>query len=118
MPTTNVFIGLAILAAAAGSVLTINDASAANPSLAVGPQYDTAHVYVAPEDFDRFIESLVATFDGTKSQVGVINVIPTPSQTIWQAVFTPAAPSQCLGSRLRVPSVMWLEFGVARSPVT
>jgi hypothetical protein len=25
------------------------------------PQYDTTHVYVAPEDFDRFVESLIAT---------------------------------------------------------
>jgi hypothetical protein len=28
----------------------------------VEPQYDTTHVYVAPEDFDRSVASVVATF--------------------------------------------------------
>ena len=32
--------------------------------MTVAPQYDTTHVYVAPEDFDRFVASLVATFGG------------------------------------------------------
>jgi len=31
----------------------------ATPELAVGPQYDTTHVYVASDDFDRFVASLV-----------------------------------------------------------
>ena len=39
-------------------------AAAATPEVAVGPQYDTTHVYVAPEAFDRFVASLVATFGG------------------------------------------------------
>ena len=34
-------------------------------NVAVAPQYDTTHVYVAPEDFDRFVASLTATFGGT-----------------------------------------------------
>ncbi len=59
------------------------------PAVAVSPQYDTTHVLVAPEDFDRFTDSLVATFGGSKSQQGVIQVTPTPSQTISQLVFTP-----------------------------
>ena len=33
-------------------------AATAAPNLAVGPQYDTAHVYVTPENFDRFVASL------------------------------------------------------------
>jgi hypothetical protein len=37
-------------------------------SVAVGPQYDTTHVYVAPEDFDRFVASLLATFGGTTTK--------------------------------------------------
>jgi hypothetical protein len=32
------------------------------PTVAVGPQYDSTHVYVAPADFDRFVASLLATF--------------------------------------------------------
>jgi hypothetical protein len=40
------------------------------PGVAVGPQYDTTHVYVAPQDFDRFVASLIATFGGgTTKQV-------------------------------------------------
>jgi hypothetical protein len=30
--------------------------------VAVGPQYDTTYVYVAPQDFDRLVASLIATF--------------------------------------------------------
>jgi hypothetical protein len=59
----------------------------ASPILAVGPQYDTTHVYVAPEDFDRFTDSLVATFGGHKSQQGVFQVTPTPSQTAGRHAF-------------------------------
>ncbi|RQU86003.1 glyoxalase, partial [Burkholderia cenocepacia] len=36
-------------------------AAARSPAIAVGPQYDTTHVCVAPEDFDRFTDSFVAT---------------------------------------------------------
>ncbi|MFP3632782.1 glyoxalase, partial [Burkholderia sp. SIMBA_045] len=39
-------------------------ASTRLPAVAVGPQYDTTHVCVAPEDFDRFTDSFVATFGG------------------------------------------------------
>ena len=56
----------------------------------VGPQYDTTHVYVAPEDFDRFVASFVATFGGSTSKQGVFMVTPTPSSTMSQLVLTPA----------------------------
>src|SRR6202044_3926236 len=61
----------------------------ATRNLAVGPQYDTAHVYVAPEDFDKFVASLLATFGGTASKKAATTVTPTPSRTMWQAVSTP-----------------------------
>jgi hypothetical protein len=90
MRTIKICFALAILVAAVGTSLAVDEtALAEGPSLAVGPQYDTAHVYVALEDFDRFVESLIATFGGTKSQAAVINITPTPSETKWQAVFTP-----------------------------
>ncbi|MDN7588728.1 glyoxalase, partial [Burkholderia seminalis] len=63
--------------------------AAATPAVAVGPQYDTTHVCVAPEDFDRFTDSFVATFGGKKSKQGVFQVTPTPSQTMSQLVLTP-----------------------------
>jgi hypothetical protein len=54
-----------LLATAAGTSMAQDKPAAATPSVAVGPQYDTAHVYVAPADLDRFSDSLVATFGGT-----------------------------------------------------
>lgn len=82
-----------------------------SPTLAVGPQYDTTHVYVAPEDFDRFTESLVATFGGSKSKQGVFQVTPTPSQTMSQLVFTPAGTISVFGFKTPIP---W-PFGAERS---
>ena len=55
------------------------------PNIAVGPQYDTTHVYVAAADVDRFVASDLATFGGTASKPAVITVTPTPSRTMWQA---------------------------------
>jgi predicted enzyme related to lactoylglutathione lyase len=76
---------------------------AATPQLAVGPQYDTTHVYVAPDDFDRFTDSFVATFGGHKSQQGVFQVTPTPSQTMSQLVFTPVGTISVFGFKTPVP---------------
>jgi hypothetical protein len=39
------------------------DAAAAD--YAVGPQYDTTHVYVPEDAFDTFVASFVATFGGS-----------------------------------------------------
>jgi hypothetical protein len=100
-----------ILAAAAGIVFTITAAPAASPSLAVGPQYDTTHVYVAPEEFDRFSDALVATFGGTKSQAAVINITPTASETMWQAVFTPVGTFSVFGFKTPIP----YPFGIERT---
>src|SRR5262245_65488974 len=63
-------------------------AVADNPSVSVAPQYDTTHVYVAPDDFERFVTSIIATFGGSKSQQVITNVTPTPSSTISQLVLT------------------------------
>ena len=101
----------AFLAAAAGIVFTITDAPAASLSLAVGPQYDTTHVYVAPEEFDRFSAALVATFGGTKSQAAVINITPTASETMWQAVFTPVGTFSVFGFKTPIP----YPFGIERT---
>ncbi len=81
------------------------------PAVAVSPQYDTTHVLVAPEDFDRFTDSLIATFGGSKSQQGVIQVTPTPSQTISQLVFTPVGTLSVFGFKTPIP----YPFGVERT---
>src|ERR1700685_490540 len=71
--------------------------------VAVGPQYDTTHVYVAPQDFDRFVASLIATFGGTTTKQGVFTVTPTPSSTMSQLVLTPAGTVSVFGFKTPVP---------------
>ena len=88
----------------AGTALRIPPAFAAEtPNVAVGPQYDTTHVYVAPEDFDRLVASLVATFGGTTAQKGMFQVTPTPSQTMSQGVLTHAGTVSVFGFKTPIP---------------
>jgi predicted enzyme related to lactoylglutathione lyase len=58
--------------------------------VAVGPQYDSAHVYVSSADLGAFATSFVATFGGEASKPSVTSVTPTPSTTEFQAISTPA----------------------------
>jgi predicted enzyme related to lactoylglutathione lyase len=85
--------------------------TAGTVSVTVEPQYDTAHVYVAPEDFDRFVASLVATFGGTTSKQGVFTVTPTPSSTMSQLVLTPVGTLSVFGFKTPVP----YPFGAERT---
>ena len=80
-------------------------------NVAVAPQYDTTHVYVAPEDFDRFVASLIATFGGTTTKQGVFTVTPTASSTISQLVLTPAGTLSVFGFKTPIP----YPFGVERT---
>src|ERR1700747_1100259 len=75
----------------------------------VGPQYDTTHVYVAPQDFDRFVASLIATFGGATTKQGVFTVTPTPSSTMSQLVMTPAGTVSVFGFKTPVPYPFGLE---------
>src|SRR5579863_10024045 len=77
----------------------------------VGPQYDTTHVYVQPEDFDKFVASLVATFGGTKTKEGVFTVTPTPSKTMSQLVLTPSGTVSVFGFKTPIP----YPFGAERT---
>src|SRR6267154_5311421 len=72
-------------------------------SVAVGPQYDTTHVYVAPQDFDGFVASLIATFGGTTTNQGVFTLTPTPSSAISQLVLTPAGSLSVFGFKTPIP---------------
>src|ERR1700678_2592432 len=80
-----------------------NAPTAETVSVAVAPQYDTTHVYVVPEDFDRFVASLIATFGGTASKRGVATVTPTPSSTITQLVLTPVGTLSVFGFTTPIP---------------
>src|SRR5262249_51719131 len=71
--------------------------------VAVSPQYDTTHVYVAPEEFDRFVASLTATFGGTTTKQGVFTVTPTPSSTMSQLVLTPVGTLSVFGFKTPIP---------------
>ena len=86
-------------------------AAAVAPNIAGAPQYDTTHVYVAPEDFDRFVASLVATFGGTTSKQGVFTVTPTSSTTMSQLVLTPVGSVSVFGFKTPVP----YPFGAERT---
>jgi predicted enzyme related to lactoylglutathione lyase len=83
--------------------------TAESVSVAVGPQYDTTHVYVAPEDFDRFVASLLATFGGTKTKQGVFTVTPTQSSTMSQLVLTPVGSVSVFGFKTPIPYPFGLE---------
>jgi hypothetical protein len=75
----------------------------ATSNVAVGPQYDTTHVYVAPSEFDTFVASLVATFGGTTSKKGVFTVTPAPSKTMSQLVLTPVGTISVFGFETPIP---------------
>ncbi len=78
-------------------------AATASQDVAVSPQYDTTHVYVAPEEFDRFVASLIATFGGTTTKQGVFTVTPTPSSTMSQLVLTPVGTLSVFGFKTPIP---------------
>jgi len=78
-------------------------------NVAVAPQYDTTHVYVAPEDFDRFVASLTATFGGTTTKQGLFTVTPTASSTISQLVLTPVGTLSVFGFKTPIPYPFGLE---------
>jgi len=78
-------------------------------NVAVAPQYDTTHVYVAPEDFDRFVASLIATFGGTTAKQGIFTVTPTASSTISQLVLTPAGSLSVFRFKTPIPYPFGLE---------
>ena len=83
----------------------------ATPNVAVGPQYDTTHVYVTPDDFDHFVASVLATFGGTTTKQVVTKVTPTPSSTLSQLILTPVGTISVFGYKTPVP----FPFGVERT---
>ena len=71
--------------------------------VAVGAQYDSTHVYIAPGDFDAFVISFVATFGGKPSKRAVGNVLPVPSSAELQYVSTPAGGLSVFAYQTPVP---------------
>jgi hypothetical protein len=102
-----------ILAASGLLALSLAHPLAAAPTLAVGPQYDTTHVYVAASDVTRFVKSFVATFGGTSSPEILANLTPTPSTTKTRLVHTPVGTLSVFGYTTPIPA----PFGAERSAV-
>jgi hypothetical protein len=100
-----------LISLAALCSLVASIATPADSNFGVGPQYDTTHVYVQPEYFDKFVASLVATFGGTTTKQGVFTVTPTPSKTMSQLVLTPVGTVSVFGFKTPVP----YPFGVERT---
>ncbi|MFG2881109.1 glyoxalase [Streptomyces sp. NPDC048297] len=83
----------------------------ATAATAVGPQYDTTHVYVTPGEVDKFAASWQATFGGTRTAKVVTTVTPTPSRTDSELVFSPVGTLSVFGFRTPIP----YPFGAERT---
>jgi hypothetical protein len=84
---------------------------APTPAVAIAPQYDTTHVYVAPEDVDRFVASFLATLGGQSTKQVVVTVTPTPSTTTSQLLQTPVGTVSLFGFKTPIPA----PFGAERT---
>jgi hypothetical protein len=72
-------------------------------AVGVGAQYDTTHVYIAPDDVDKFVASFLATFGGQSTKQRVSTVTPTPSSTTTQLLQTPAGTVSLFGFKTPIP---------------
>lgn len=103
------------LVAASVICLALADGAAARdarplpPKVAVGAQYDTTHVYVAPADVDRFVSAFLGTFGGQSTKQVVATVTPTPSSTTSQLLQTPVGTVSLFGFTTPVPYPFGLE---------
>jgi predicted enzyme related to lactoylglutathione lyase len=99
---------VAIATLAANSVAAARDAA---PLVGVGSQYDTTHVYVAPDDVDKFAASFTATLGGQSTKQAVVTVTPTPSSTTSQLIQTPVGTVSLFGFKTPIP----YPFGAERT---
>ncbi len=100
-----------VMAVALGTTVSVAAQAASTQHVAVGAQYDTSHVYVAPSDVDSFVKSFTATFGGQSTPQIVVNVLPVPSSTTSQLVQTPAGTVSLFGFKTPIP----YPFGVERN---
>ncbi|WP_029083092.1 hypothetical protein [Bradyrhizobium sp. th.b2] len=104
----SLIVAVAIATLAANSVAGARDAISL---IGVGSQYDTTHVYVAPDDVDKFAASFTATFGGQSSKQVVVTVTPTPSSTTSQLIQTPVGTVSLFGFKTPIP----YPFGAERT---
>jgi predicted enzyme related to lactoylglutathione lyase len=113
MKPTRILVLLAFAAAvgATAPVAARDAAKSRETTVAVAPQYDTTHVYVAPEDVDKFAASFLATFGGKSTKQVVATVTPTPSSTTSQLLQTPVGTVSLFGFKTPIPH----PFGAERN---
>ena len=88
-----------------------DQSESASQEVGVGAQYDTTHVYVAPEDVDKFVASFLSTFGGQSTKQVVVTVTPTPSSTTSQLLQTPVGTVSLFGFKTPIP----YPFGAERT---
>ncbi|MGW2955285.1 VOC family protein [Streptomyces eurythermus] len=101
LPT--LLVALSVVGSGSPTLAHSERAAAAVPATAVGPQYDTTHVYVTPGDVDTFVASWEATFGGTHTAKVVTTVTPTPSSTESQLVHSPVGTLSVFDFHTPVP---------------
>jgi predicted enzyme related to lactoylglutathione lyase len=99
-----------LLTTASGTIAR-GQSESASPEVGVGAQYDTTHVYVAPEDVDKFVASFLSTFGGQSTKQVVATVTPTPSSTTSQLLQTPVGTVSVFGFKTPIP----YPFGAERT---
>jgi predicted enzyme related to lactoylglutathione lyase len=102
---------LLLLSLIASNGIAREVAPATASQIGVGAQYDTTHVYVAPEDIDKFIASFLATFGGQSTNQVVVTVTPTSSSTTSQLLQTPVGTVSVFGFKTPIP----YPFGAERT---
>jgi hypothetical protein len=109
-PLANILLISLLLTTTSAAIARDQDESTA-PQIGVGAQYDTTHVYVAPEDVDKFIASFLSTFGGQSTKQVVVTVTPTPSSTTSQLLQTPVGTVSLFGFKTPIP----YPFGAERT---
>jgi hypothetical protein len=105
------FLLLASLLTGASAAIAKDATHPSASQVGVGAQYDTTHVYVAPEDVDKFATSFLATFGGQSTKQAVVTVTPTPSSTTSQLLQTPVGTVSLFGFKTPIP----YPFGAERT---
>ena len=105
------FLLLASLLSEASAAVAQDAARQSASQVGVGAQYDTTHVYVAPEDVDKLAASFLATFGGQSTKQVVVTVTPTPSSTTSQLLQTPVGTVSLFGFKTPIP----YPFGAERT---
>ena len=102
---------LSSLVMTASNAIARDPGNSPTPPVGVGAQYDTTHVYVAPDAVDKFVASFLATFGGQSTKQVVATVTPTPSSTTSQLLQTPVGTVSLFGFKTPIPH----PFGAERT---